>query len=82
MKERIHINKELASMRSNLNQQMATSENLKRIKIDFDHNPRNEHEPASSLVNQSVQLSCRVEAEAKAREKGFVLPDLNMTPNE
>lgn len=76
LKERIHINKELASMRLNLNQQMATSENLKRIKIDFDQNPRKEHEPALALA---VEISCRVEAEW---EKGFVLPDLNMTPNE
>ncbi|KAI3706849.1 hypothetical protein L6452_24865 [Arctium lappa] len=82
LKERVHINMELASMRSNLNQQMVTSENLKRIKIDFDQNPRKEHEPALALVNQSVEISCRVEAETKEWQKGFVLPDLNMTPNE
>ncbi|KVH90267.1 uncharacterized protein LOC112521643 [Cynara cardunculus var. scolymus] len=82
LKERMHINKELASMRSNLHQQMATSENLKRIKINYDENPRNVHEPAPVLANQSVQIPCRVEAESKALEKGFVLPDLNMMPNE
>ncbi|KAJ9555102.1 hypothetical protein OSB04_009716 [Centaurea solstitialis] len=83
LKERIHINKELVSMRLNLSQQMVTSENLKRIKMDFDRNPRKEHEPESSaLVKQSDQTSCRVEAETKEREKGFVLPDLNMTPCE
>ncbi|KAM0009329.1 hypothetical protein Hdeb2414_s0092g00789021 [Helianthus debilis subsp. tardiflorus] len=78
---------ELTSIRVPLYQQISTSENLKRIKIDLDQNQRNktrvmeEHKrqiKSSSMVSQS----CRVEAETVAPQKGFVLPDLNMTPSE
>lgn len=35
-----------------------------------------------SLDSQSVKISIRVEAKTKAPPRGFVVPDLNMTPNE
>ncbi|PWA56612.1 hypothetical protein CTI12_AA398910 [Artemisia annua] len=35
-----------------------------------------------SLASQSVKISIRVEAKTEAPQRGFVLPDLNMTPDE
>ncbi|XP_076896522.1 uncharacterized protein LOC143549507 [Bidens hawaiensis] len=79
---------ELTSMRVSLNQQLSKCENLKRIKIDLDQNQRNKmtvikaHERQIKLPTQSIKKSCRVEAETMNPQKGFVLPDLNMMPNE
>ncbi|KAL7596759.1 hypothetical protein Lser_V15G28138 [Lactuca serriola] len=63
---------ELASMRSNLNHEIAKNENLKRIKIDFDQNP---------MGRTAGIRSVRV-VEEEETKRGFELPDLNMTPNE
>ncbi|KAI3792107.1 hypothetical protein L2E82_05977 [Cichorium intybus] len=63
---------ELASTRASLNQEKATSMNLKRIKIDFDQNP------TGKMVRSE---SCRV-IEEEETKRGFELPDLNMTPEE
>ncbi|XP_076952983.1 uncharacterized protein LOC143626942 isoform X2 [Bidens hawaiensis] len=69
---------ELTSMRVSLSQQLSNCENLKRIKVNLDQNQRNK----MTLPAQSIQKSCRVEAETMNPHKGFVLPDLNMMPNE
>ncbi|KAK9079517.1 hypothetical protein SSX86_001189 [Deinandra increscens subsp. villosa] len=85
--ERIHINKESNTMRATLNQQVVTCPNLKRIKIDVDQNQRNKmnltvkHERQMKFPSLVTQ-SCRVEAETERPQRGFVLPDLNMTPDE
>lgn len=91
-KGRIHINKELTSKCVTLNQQLATTnENVKKIKVDSDQKLLNklgrmgEHQRQTktpSLASQSVKISIRVEAKTEAPQRGFVVPDLNMTPNE
>ncbi|GJY07592.1 hypothetical protein Tco_0374646 [Tanacetum coccineum] len=97
-KGRIHVNKvslnnqELTSKRVTLNHQSATTnENVKRIKVDPDQKLINkmgsmgEHERQTKvppLANQSVKISIRVEAKTEAPQRGFVLLDLNMIPNE
>ncbi|KAK1408386.1 hypothetical protein QVD17_40114 [Tagetes erecta] len=62
--------KKLASMRMNLSQEIARSENLTRIKVR-----------KTVESEQRVEL-CSVKAETKGLQKGFVLPDLNMAPDE
>ncbi|KAL4592345.1 hypothetical protein LXL04_005336 [Taraxacum kok-saghyz] len=63
---------ELASIRAVFNPEIAKTETLKRIKIDFDRN-----QMGMNVRNQS----CRV-IEEKETKRGYELPDLNMTPNE
>ncbi|KAL8216823.1 hypothetical protein R6Q57_023660 [Mikania cordata] len=77
------------SMQIALIQPTATSENLKRTKIELDHNQKNktwvmamgEHERKMKFPSVVTQ-SCRVEAETEGLQRGFVLPDLNMIPDE
>lgn len=73
LKERLHLNRELESMRATMNKQIVTSQNLRKFKI----------EKTSKMLDDEgqVQKSCVVEPEIEADEKGFVLPDLNMIPD-
>ncbi|CAI9259860.1 unnamed protein product [Lactuca saligna] len=59
LKEKLHLNRELESMRLTMNKQIATSQKLKKFKINFHQSPKKEDK----------------------QEKGFVLPDLNMSPD-
>nr|XP_043609161.1 uncharacterized protein LOC122581078 [Erigeron canadensis] len=91
LKTKTHINKELMSMRVTMNEEMASSQNLKRVKINLDESSRNrkgkmvvdeQQMELQSLDNKSLQISCRVEAEREGSQRGFLLPDLNMALSE
>nr|XP_043607050.1 uncharacterized protein LOC122579031 [Erigeron canadensis] len=82
LKERLHLNKELDSMRVTMCNQIATSRNLKKYKIDLHQNSSKEAEKMVKTIIHQAQTSCAMEREIKTPERGFVLPDLNMTPSE
>ncbi|KVH96498.1 uncharacterized protein LOC112527793 isoform X1 [Cynara cardunculus var. scolymus] len=75
MKERLHLNRELESMRVTMNKQIVTSQNLRKLKI----------EKTSEMLDNEPQPRAQkpyvVEPEIEGHENGFVLPDLNMTPD-
>ncbi|KAI3730019.1 hypothetical protein L6452_18695 [Arctium lappa] len=73
LKERLHLNRELESMRVTMNKQIVTSQNLRKFKI----------EKTSKMLDDEQQAlkSCVVEPEIEADEKRFILPDLNMIPD-
>nr|GMD48646.1 IQ domain-containing protein [Ipomoea batatas] len=92
LKERVHLERELASMHVTLNQQRARSDNLKKIKFDLNLESENE-QPVyleSTKTRPSVlprhnttkdepvsSDSCRPQ-----NNRCFILPDLNMEPSE
>lgn len=45
-------------------------------------NPKKEMEKKSKTINHRVQTPCVMQTETKAHETGFVLPDLNMVPDD
>ncbi|XP_024994365.1 uncharacterized protein LOC112527793 isoform X2 [Cynara cardunculus var. scolymus] len=67
--------KELESMRVTMNKQIVTSQNLRKLKI----------EKTSEMLDNEPQPRAQkpyvVEPEIEGHENGFVLPDLNMTPD-
>ncbi|KAI3691002.1 hypothetical protein L2E82_49216 [Cichorium intybus] len=67
LKEKLHLNRELESMRLTMNKQIATSQNLKNFKVNFNQNPKIEIEKNPKMIEDE-------------QEKGFFLPDLNMAP--
>ncbi|XP_071708686.1 uncharacterized protein [Rutidosis leptorrhynchoides] len=84
LKERTHTKKvslndlELTSAKMcvSMNDQVTFSKKLKIIQIDsVDQHRRNQMEKEKSM-------SRKVVAETESTERGFVLPDLNMTPND
>ncbi|GKD49942.1 hypothetical protein Tco_1278918, partial [Tanacetum coccineum] len=82
LKERQQLNKELESMRATMSTQIATSQNLKKFKMDLHQKPKEEMIRTTNMVNHQIHTSSMVEAETEAHKTGFVLPDLNMTPDE
>ncbi|KAK1429659.1 hypothetical protein QVD17_11873 [Tagetes erecta] len=67
VKRKSFVEQELTSTQGILNhQQTPTYDNLKKIKMDL----------------KCVEISCRVEAKTEVQQRGFILPDLNMTPND
>lgn len=68
LKEKLHLNRELESMRLTMNKQIATSHNLKKFKINFQQIPKTEMEKSATILENQ-------------QDKGFFLPDLNMAPD-
>ncbi|KAL4579320.1 hypothetical protein LXL04_015461 [Taraxacum kok-saghyz] len=66
--EKLHLNRELESMRLTMNKQIAASQNLKKFKVNFHQNSNTEIKKTNKML-------------ATEQEKGFFLPDLNMTPD-
>nr|GEV11292.1 hypothetical protein [Tanacetum cinerariifolium] len=81
LKERQQLNRELESMRVTMSTQIATSQNLKKFKMDLHQKPKEEMIRMTNMVNSQIHTSSMVEAETEAHKTGFVLPDLNMTPD-
>nr|GMD47411.1 IQ domain-containing protein [Ipomoea batatas] len=93
LKERVHLERELASMHVTLNQQRARSDNLKKIKFDLNLESANEQpvylestktQPSvlprhNTTKDEPVSSdSCR----SQNNNRCFILPDLNMEPSE
>lgn len=96
LKERIHLNKELETLRATLKIQSAKNENLKRIKLDLGlDSGKNSSEtlvlsglasstfPSHSPIVDLPQLEyCETHQAVPARPSLCLLPDLNMLPAE
>lgn len=52
------------------------------LQIDLHKKPNEEMNRTTNMVNHQAHTSSIVEAESEARKTGFVLPDLNMAPDE
>ncbi|KNA17137.1 hypothetical protein SOVF_082910 [Spinacia oleracea] len=97
MKERTYLKKELATLRVTLKQERSINENLKRIKLDIKVESRIKSEAnsieernngiseaASSSVLNKVEDGSEPDSfpSNTSHESSFVLPDLNMVPDE
>ncbi|KAK2973351.1 hypothetical protein RJ640_015106 [Escallonia rubra] len=74
LKERNHLKRELASVHMTLKEQRARSENLKRLKLDYNLQPRSKmgvapDEPVASIFNQSNQME-----ESTSNHHPLILP--------
>lgn len=89
LKEKVHLKKEIASMRVTFKEQRAENSSLKRMKVDLNFNTanessltaseRDEHKASSSITPQQRVASAHpLDNEGSS----FVLPDLNMMPTE
>ncbi|KAJ4899162.1 Uncharacterized protein Rs2_13113 [Raphanus sativus] len=83
LKERLHLEKEIASLRSTFDQQNVRNQRLKRIKLDL-NSGRVKNETPVDLIRKSQGESkpCRIEGKTATSESFFSLPDLNITPSE
>ncbi|XP_010432781.1 PREDICTED: uncharacterized protein LOC104716983 [Camelina sativa] len=83
LKERLDLEKEIASLRATFNEQNVRNQRLKRIKLDLSSG-RVKNETRVDLIHkpQPVPKSCRVEGDSENQGSVFFLPDLNMVPSE
>ncbi|ESR63575.1 hypothetical protein CICLE_v10009242mg [Citrus x clementina] len=96
LKERIHLNKELETLRATYKIQSAKNENLKRIKLDLgldsgknsseshvDNGLASSTFPSQSAIIDLPRLEyCETNEVVPAHSSLCLLPDLNMTPAE
>uniref|UniRef100_A0A1J3E3R0 Uncharacterized protein n=1 Tax=Noccaea caerulescens TaxID=107243 RepID=A0A1J3E3R0_NOCCA len=86
LKERLDLEKEIASLRATFDEQNIRNQRLKRIKLDLSSRRVKKESPVDLVRKpQPVSKSCRVEgktASSKNQESFFFLPDLNMVPSE
>ncbi|KAK8597441.1 hypothetical protein V6N13_094852 [Hibiscus sabdariffa] len=88
LKERIYLQKEIASMRTTCNEQRARNEHLKRIKLDLNlHVVKNSSlvadEPKNVLLHHSLPSDAVDDCKPLVDSHDvdcLVLPDLNMMP--
>ncbi|XP_018480261.1 uncharacterized protein LOC108851342 isoform X2 [Raphanus sativus] len=83
LKERLHLEQEIASLRATFDQQNVRNQRLKRIKLDL-NSGRVKNETPVDLIRKSQGESkpCRIEGKTATSESFFSLPDLNITPSE
>ncbi|KAF8058142.1 hypothetical protein N665_1250s0005 [Sinapis alba] len=83
LKERIDLEKEIASLRATFDQQNVRNQRLKRIKLDL-NSGRVKNEIPVDLIrkSQGESIPCRIEGKTVTSESFFSLPDLNVTPSE
>ncbi|KAL0739315.1 hypothetical protein Bca4012_015525 [Brassica carinata] len=83
LKERLHLEKKIASLRATFDEQNVRNQRLKRIKLDL-NSGRVKNETPVDLIRKSQGESkpCRVEGKTATSESFFSLPDLNITPAE
>ncbi|XP_031090682.1 uncharacterized protein LOC115995715 [Ipomoea triloba] len=76
LRERRLLQKELATLRANLDKQRATNENLKRMKLDLQSQPASKRDVSftSDLISPAVQQKPATGLD----EIGLGLPDLNL----
>ncbi|KAK8523458.1 hypothetical protein V6N13_113404 [Hibiscus sabdariffa] len=79
MKERVHLEKEIASTRVTCKEHQGTNDNLKRIRLDLNSSLIDD-EPEK--VPSSWGSNLPLEAGVCSDKSIFVLPDLNMMPGE
>ncbi|CAF2241694.1 BnaA08g12270D [Brassica napus] len=80
LKERLDLQKEIASLRATLDEQNVRNQRLKRIKLDLNSGRIKNETPVNMIHNsQRESKCCRVESNKTA---SFFLPDLNMAPSE
>ncbi|CDY13471.1 BnaA03g51890D [Brassica napus] len=83
LKERLHLEKEIASLRATFDQQNVMNQRLKRIKLDLNSgNVKNETPVDLIRKSQGESKPCRIEGKTASSESLFFLPDLNITPSE
>ncbi|KAL0726527.1 hypothetical protein Bca4012_022620 [Brassica carinata] len=86
LKERIDLQKEIASLRETFDEQNVKNQRLKRIKLDLNSgHVKNETPRVDRILKpQCESKSCRIEGNrtASSENKSFFLPDLNMVPTE
>lgn len=83
LKERLHLEKEIASLRATFDQQNVMNQRLKRIKLDLNSgNVKNETPVDLIRKSQGESKPCRMEGKTATSESLFFLPDLNITPSE
>ncbi|XP_054819243.1 uncharacterized protein LOC129318478 [Prosopis cineraria] len=94
LKERIYLEKEMATRSATFREQRARNESLKRIKFDLGLSSKNDPSSASEENTLSkVQTQAAEDGEdlpsgwkasrtESSGESGFLIPDLNMMPSE
>ncbi|XP_028799081.1 uncharacterized protein LOC114754483 isoform X1 [Neltuma alba] len=94
LKERTHLEKELATLSATFNEQRARNESLKRIKFDLGATCKNSPSSASGentlckVQTRTAEDGSDPQSDSKAGrtessgESGFLIPDLNMMPSE
>ncbi|KAG2319516.1 hypothetical protein Bca4012_054247 [Brassica carinata] len=86
LKERLDLQKEIASLRATLDEQNVRNQRLKRIKLDLNSGRvKNETPVDLFLKSQGESKSCRAEGNQTAsseNQESFFIPDLNMAPSE
>ncbi|KAJ0262902.1 hypothetical protein HA466_0033600 [Hirschfeldia incana] len=83
LKERIDLEKEIASLRVTFDEQNVMNQRLKRIKLDLNSGRvKNETSVDLSRKSQGESKPCRIEGKTATSESFFSLPDLNITPSE
>ncbi|KFK29817.1 hypothetical protein AALP_AA7G182800 [Arabis alpina] len=90
LKERLDLEKEIASLRATFDEQNVRNQRLKRIKLDLNSGRVKNQRPVD-LIHKSrperlpESKSCKVEGrtgDSGKRGSFFLLPDLNMAPTE
>ncbi|XP_010525936.1 PREDICTED: uncharacterized protein LOC104803640 [Tarenaya hassleriana] len=98
LKERLNLEKEIATMRTSIEEQSEKNQNLKRIKVDL-NSDRARSGIRDDLIRETKTISPRKRKNSPVKEEPvsdswravrscssdggvFVLPDLNMTPSE
>ncbi|KAJ0251857.1 hypothetical protein HA466_0127530 [Hirschfeldia incana] len=87
LKERLDLEKEIASLRETYDEQNVRNHRLKRIKLDLNSGRVKNETPPVALIPkpQCESKPCRTEGSNKtdsSENKSFFLPDLNMVPTE
>ncbi|CAF2031298.1 hypothetical protein HID58_078555 [Brassica napus] len=83
LKERLHLEKEIASLRATFDQQNVMNQRLKRIKLDLNSGHVKNETPVDLIrKSQGESKPCRMEGKTATSESLFFLPDLNITPSE
>ncbi|RIA05314.1 hypothetical protein BRARA_K00380 [Brassica rapa] len=83
LKERLHLEKEIASLRATFDQQNVMNQRLKRIKLDLNSGHVKNETPVDLIrKSQGESKPCRIEGKTASSESLFFLPDLNITPSE
>ncbi|KAL0660183.1 hypothetical protein Bca4012_080768 [Brassica carinata] len=83
LKERFHLEKEIASLRATFDQQNVMNQRLKRIKLDLNSGHVKNETPVDLIrKSQGESKPCRMEGKTATSESLFFLPDLNITPSE
>ncbi|CAG7884897.1 hypothetical protein HID58_013082 [Brassica napus] len=83
LKERLHLEKEIASLRATFDQQNVMNQRLKRIKLDLNSGHVKNETPVDLIrKSQGESKPCRIEGKTATSESLFFLPDLNITPSE